>query len=636
MASSTVKSTNLHLTMDSAPREVESFFEQFEIWADLQGTLSEQARAGHLCGHVSMEVFSLVRDILMPKQVRAATYQEIKSAILSYFSPVKSHTAERAAFHQMIRTNSEKVRNFAIRLQHQASSCQFGGQLFVSLKDQFIAGINDATLKRKMILKPDKSYIQLKEFAEQYESAISICQEKSATLYQSSSRKVSHQKRIFLPKKKLDENRKQKCYRCGNSHSNEECRFKNAQCFKCKRTGHTQRMCKAVHKSYKTEEHSAHESESSTLYTGTSVQACTSSYPKTAKLSVEKTKIRFLRQLESKVYITTDSWYLEETMKSASGHLMDFVLDTGSTRSIISQKDLAKFYPTAKISPTRYTIKGVTGDHLKLIGECQVPIKWKGKHEFCTFLVAKESSALLGLQTMRQLKMQLTLETEDSHINDNIVTSELIHKCSQNTGGMKIESAKLEVSGEPIFAKRRIIAYGLRDAVKIQLDKLQHEGIIQKVESSSWATAIVTPLKSDGVTPRICGDYRTTLNKYLLQRSCTTEEPEDILNRLKGAKLFSQIDLQNAYLQIPLDEESKKLTTINTPYGLYTYNYLPFGLSVSPAIFQDTMDKVLHNLKGVVAYQDDVIVHGRTKQIHDENLRAVLVCFKKYNVRIKA
>ncbi len=83
------------------------------------------------------------------------------------------------------------------------------------------------------------------------------------------------------------------------------------------------------------------------------------------------------------------------------------------------------------------------------------------------------------------------------------------------------------------------------------------DGIISEVESSAGGTPIVTPLKPDGKTPRICGDYRLTLNRSLLQQNCTTKEPKDVLHKLNGASVSSKIDLQNAFLQLLLDDNSK-------------------------------------------------------------------------------
>ena len=97
---------------------------------------------------------------------------------------------------------------------------------------------------------------------------------------------------------------------------------------------------------------------------------------------------------------------------------------------------------------------------------------------------------------------------------------------------------------------------------------------------------------------------------------------------------FSKIDLQDAYLQIPLDDASSELTTINTPFGLFRYKFLPFGLSVSPAIFQDVMNKIVAGIEGVVVYQDDIIVYGPDKATHTDRLLALLGRLANVNVAI--
>ncbi|CAH8468843.1 unnamed protein product [Schistosoma haematobium] len=199
---------------------------------------------------------------------------------------------------------------------------------------------------------------------------------------------------------------------------------------------------------------------------------------------------------------------------------------------------------------------------------------------------------------------------------------------------MKIQPIKLQVQSDPVFLKRRIIPCGLREAVHKTLNDLCSKDIIEPIQSSAWGTPIVTSLKSDGKTPGICGDYRLTLNSRLLKRTCTTVEAEDILNRLHGSKVFSKVDLKDAYLQIPLDQSSSILTTINTPFGLFKYNFLPFGLSCSPAIFQEVMNKVVSDLEGVEVYQNDLIVHGSNKVVHDQKLIALLRRLIEKNITV--
>ena len=84
------------------------------------------------------------------------------------------------------------------------------------------------------------------------------------------------------------------------------------------------------------------------------------------------------------------------------------------------------------------------------------------------------------------------------------------------------------------------------------------------------------------------------VNQYPLPRS------EELFAALNGGVHFTKLDLSEVYLQIDLDDESKKFLVINTHKGLYRVNRLPYGVASAPAIFQQTMDQVLPKIAGVV------------------------------------
>ncbi|XP_036363453.1 uncharacterized protein K02A2.6-like [Octopus sinensis] len=84
--------------------------------------------------------------------------------------------------------------------------------------------------------------------------------------------------------------------------------------------------------------------------------------------------------------------------------------------------------------------------------------------------------------------------------------------------------------------------------------------------------------------------------------------PEDSFAKLNGNKIFSKLDLSDASLQIKADEECSKFLTVNTPKGLYKYNRLPFGLKVTPAIFQQVVDAMLADCKFAIPYLDDLLI----------------------------
>ena len=167
----------------------------------------------------------------------------------------------------------------------------------------------------------------------------------------------------------------------------------------------------------------------------------------------------------------------------------------------------------------------------------------------------------------------------------------------------------------PKFYKPRSVSYYLREKVEKELQRLQNQGIIYPVTFSEWAAPIVSVLKSDG-NVRICGDYKITVNPVAKQDAYPLPRVDDLFADLAGRKIFSKLDLAHAYQQIELDEDSKKLTTINTHKGLFRYNRLPFGISSAPSIFQRTLEGLLAGIPRVSIYLDDILVSGISEKDH--------------------
>ena len=104
---------------------------------------------------------------------------------------------------------------------------------------------------------------------------------------------------------------------------------------------------------------------------------------------------------------------------------------------------------------------------------------------------------------------------------------------------------------------------------------------------------------------------------------------------VNGGVQFTKLDLLEAYLQIPLEEQYKKYLVVNTHKGLYCFTRLPYGVAAASSIFQQIMDKILPKLPGVVYYLDDILVTGKDTQEHLSNLVAVLQKLQEHNLCIK-
>ena len=96
--------------------------------------------------------------------------------------------------------------------------------------------------------------------------------------------------------------------------------------------------------------------------------------------------------------------------------------------------------------------------------------------------------------------------------------------------------------------------------------------------SREWAAPIVVVPKANG-SVRTCGDFKVTFNPHLNVDQYPLPLPEDLFTSLEGCRLFTKLDLSQAYLQLELDEESQKLYTVNTSLGLFQYSRMPFGPS---------------------------------------------------------
>nr|AAO19383.1 putative polyprotein [Oryza sativa Japonica Group]ABF98353.1 retrotransposon protein, putative, Ty3-gypsy subclass [Oryza sativa Japonica Group] len=170
--------------------------------------------------------------------------------------------------------------------------------------------------------------------------------------------------------------------------------------------------------------------------------------------------------------------------------------------------------------------------------------------------------------------------------------------------------------------------------VKRQVDDLLQKGYIRP-SSSPWGAPVIFVEKKDH-TQRMCVDYRalndvTIKNKYPLPRI------DDLFDQLKGATVFSKIDLRSGYHQLRIKEEDIPKTAFTTRYGLFECTVMSFGLTNAPAFFMNLMNKVFMEYldKFVVVFIDDILIYSRTKEEHEEHLRLALEKLREHQLYAK-
>ncbi|XP_055688256.1 uncharacterized protein K02A2.6-like [Lutzomyia longipalpis] len=400
------------------------------------------------------------------------------------------------------------------------------------------------------------------------------------------------------------------CWLCGSMHFSRDCTFKQHKCKSCGTVGHKDGYCSSAGKAKKAP-------QSSTKSNVVHIVNCTSSETR--------------RFVDVKI----------------NNHAVSLQYDSASDLTIISSK-LWKRIGSPALSPSQLKVKDAQLNRMKILGEFFCDIVLNGATQNGRCVVTSANCDLFGIEWIQLFNLWSQpadafcryVDATPLKLNKDKIIQQFKDEFQSvfDTGlGLCTKASasfQLVEGAKPIFRPKRPVPYHVLDQVEQELDRLQQAGIIVPVTSSEWAVPIVVARKANG-SVRICGDYSTGLNDLLVSNMYPIPTPDDIFQKLASGKIFSNIDLSDAYLQIPVDEDAQKLLTIHTHRGLFNFTRLAPGVSVAPGIFQSIVERMLAGIDNVAVYFDDICVAGSDITSHINTVKKVLQRIQEYGFHIK-
>ena len=485
--------------------DFESYAERLSAWLVVNAVTDDQKSSVFLAV-IGASTYKLLKSLLAPEKPNTKTFDELVNVLQRHYKPKPLIIAERFRFYKRQQQEGENVASFTVALRQLSSSCEFGAFLRQALRDQFVCGLSNQGIQRKLLAEANLTLDRALQLA----TAMSMATENT----------VENQKPVVV------------------------------------------------------------------------------------SVSLE-------------------------------GVDCEMHVDTGATVSLVSRAFYRERFPRVPLENTHIELKAYAGHKIPVCGQINVSVSYQGQSGvFPLVVVDNDGPPLLGRNWLNKIRLnwhEIFAVSETESVSSVLNRHQAVFK--PGLGTIKGNKADIQVKGGviPVFRKARPVPYAVKEKVDREIERLEHEGVIKKVESSEWASPIVCVPKRNG-SIRICDDFKVSVNPVLISNPYPLPNAEDLFATLAGGKLFSKLDLSNAYQQLELTEESHKYLTINTHKGVYAYPRLTFGIATAPSIFQAVMDQILQGMANVVCYLDDIPIASRTEEEHLATLDEVLSRLEKYGV----
>ena len=510
----------------------------------------------------------------------------------------------------------ETTQEYLTSLRSLMADCDFGGRENHHLAVRLACGCHNRDTQKKLLALPNVDLelvlriMKAEELANSSANAISATPIHKIDKPQVSYKQHQQQQHKATQHKKSTgssfnkqpsnshSNKHKTCGNCGYGNhppNDPKCPANGQQCRTCGKTGHFSKMCRSGKRQ---------------------------GYVKHLK-SIKGTKAPFHHS------VFLDGKYATPVELSAE-------VDTGSQISGVTEQFFNKFFSHKLLKPPS-TLRNFDGSKIQSgYGRFTTTVRHADRSAVVELhVLPRQCQAVIGQDIIKLLGLQIDGESMTVRSVKDSILKEFPRLMSDEIGLYPNYQHVITIDkfAKPACVRLRPVPLARREKTAKEVSNYDKLGIWEPVDKSNWCHHMVAVPKPNGGI-RVTTDL-SPLNNHVIPDRFPLPNMKDLFLELKGAKVFSKLDIRKAFFHVALAEESRHLTTTMTHQGLRQYKRLPMGLKDSASVCQRLLSQTLSGCPGCIVYIDDIVIYGRTHAEHDANLRQALKRLEEKDFRLQ-
>lgn len=562
-----------------------------------------------------------------------------------FFVGETNEVYEAYVFNNRVQETAESIDTYIAALRQLAKTCNFENQEDRMIRDRIVVGVKDDDVRQKLLEVKGLTLQQCVDTCRAHESSRAKAHIMTKTEDQKvhkikKSKHHSHSQK-YKDKKTTQSsttssNDRVVCTRCARKHDKGKCPAYGMKCLKCSKLNHFAACCRSSKKNV----HVMHEDDTDSYTSSESESESESNIHIVQRQDTETEEQEiFVDALEISSDTENDDVYVDavEYLTSVEDNQLfvtvdvenitvKFKVDTGAQGNVLPLHTYNSLHNKPSLNKTKTRLTSFTGGNLSVKGTCTLNVMGE---ELKFYVVDTNQPALIGLASSRLLRLIQICSVDADTVDKDFPT------IFGELGNLGTEyHIVVDESVKPVIQPPRKVPFALRERIKEELDRMEKLGVIEPQEGpTDWVSSMVVVEKPDK-TLRVCMDPKD-LNKAIKREHFAMPTVDEVTAQLEGAELFTKLDAQNGFWQIPLDAESSKLCCMQTPFGRYVFKRLPMGLACSSEVFHKTIKAMFSDIPRVDNWVDDILIWGRNQTEHDEALNAALRRANDRNLTLK-